>query len=91
MTLGAAAAPTVPLSEYALSDPAFWTHDRAYRDAAFRTLRDTPGLQYFDEWLFPDSPFPQGPGYFALARHEDVFAGEPQPAAVLLREGLQHR
>ena len=68
------AAPTVRLSDNELSDPAFWIRDRDYRDAAFRMLRDTPGLRYFDEWVFPDSPFPQGPGYWALARHEDVFA-----------------
>ena len=32
------------------------------------------GCSYFEEWDFPDSPFPKGPGYWALARHEDVFA-----------------
>jgi hypothetical protein len=74
---------TVPLSEIDLSDPEFWLRDRAYREAAFRTLRDTPGLQFFEERAFEDSPIPPGPGYWALVRHEDVF--------VLLGEGLQHR
>jgi methyl-branched lipid omega-hydroxylase len=72
-------ATTVPLNEIQLSDPAFWTADRDHREAVFRTLRDTPGLQFFDEWVFPDSPFPQGPGYFALTRHEDVFAASRNP------------
>src|SRR6188472_2030862 len=65
---------TVPLSEIDLSSPDFWLADRQTRDAAFRTLRDTPGLQFFPEMEFEDSPFPVGPGYWALARHEDVWA-----------------
>jgi methyl-branched lipid omega-hydroxylase len=74
-----ASAPTVPLTDIQLSDPAFWITDRDHREAVFRTLRDTPGLRYFDEWVFPDSPFPQGPGYWALVRHEDVFAASRNP------------
>jgi len=70
---------TVPLDEIQLSDPAFWTADRDHREATFRTLRDTPGLQFYDEWVFEDSPFAPGPGYFALARHEDVFAASRNP------------
>ena len=65
---------TVPLSEIDLSSPDFWLQDRPTREAAFRTLRDTPGLQFFPEMVFEDSPFPAGPGYWALARHEDVWA-----------------
>ncbi len=72
-------ATTVPLNDIQLSDPAFWNADREHREAVFRTLRDTPGLRFFDEWVFPDSPFPQGPGYFALTRHEDVFAASRNP------------
>ena len=72
-------ATTVPLTDIQLSDPAFWQADREHREAVFRTLRDTPGLRFFDEWVFPDSPFPQGPGYFALTRHEDVFAASRNP------------
>ena len=70
---------TVPLSEIDLSDPELWLADRAYRDAAFRTLRDTPGLQFFEERAFEDSPFPPGPGYWALVRYEDVFAASRNP------------
>jgi len=75
MALGA----TIPLSDIDLSDPEFWLADRDQRDAAFRTLRDTPGLQFFEERAFEDSPFPVGPGYWALVRHEDVFAASRNP------------
>ncbi len=63
----------VPLSEIDLSDTEFWLKPRSFRDGAFKTLRDTPGLAFFEEALIPDSPFPRGPGYFALARHDDIW------------------
>ena len=65
---------TVPLSEIDLSSPDFWLADRSTREGAFRTLRDMDGLQFFPEMVFEDSPFPAGPGYWALVRHEDVWA-----------------
>ena len=65
--------PSVSLGSFDLSDPLFWTESRDYRDGAFKTLRDTPGLQFFAEREIPDIPFPVGPGYYALARHEDVW------------------
>ena len=65
---------TVPLGDFDLSAPEFWLADREYREGAFKTLRDTPGLQFYKERVFEDSPFPPGPGYWALARHDDVFA-----------------
>jgi len=66
--------PSVPLGSFDLSDLEFWTQPREYRDGAFKTLRDAPGLQFFAEREFESSPFPVGPGYYALARHEDVWA-----------------
>ena len=36
-------------------------------------MRDTPGLPFFEEALIEDSPFPRGPGYYALSRHEDIW------------------
>ncbi len=65
--------PSVSLGSFDLSDPLFWTESREYRDGAFKTLRDNPGLQFFAEREIPDIPFPVGPGYCALARHEDVW------------------
>ncbi len=64
----------VRLEDIDLSDFEFWLKDRSYREAAFKLLRDTPGLQHFEERVLPDSPFPPGPGYWALVRHEDVWA-----------------
>ena len=63
----------VPLSDIDLSNIEFWTKPRSYRDGAFKTLRDTPGLVHFEEALIPDSPFPRGPGYFAVTRHDDIW------------------
>jgi cytochrome P450 len=51
----------------------FWTGDRAARADAWRVLRDTPGLPFYPERTFADSPFDPGPGYFAVTRHEDVW------------------
>jgi cytochrome P450 len=69
----------VPLEEVDLSDFEFWLGDRDRREGAFRTLRDTPGLQFFPETVFEDSPIPPGPGYWALARHDDVWAVSRNP------------
>jgi methyl-branched lipid omega-hydroxylase len=66
--------PDVPLGSFDLSDPEFWMLPRDYREGAFKTLRDTPELQFFKERPFEGSPFPVGPGYYALTRYDDVWA-----------------
>jgi cytochrome P450 len=67
--------PTVPLDSFDLSDlEGFWAGPRDVREGAFKTLRDTPGLIHYDEAIVEDAPFPPGPGYWALARHDDVWA-----------------
>jgi cytochrome P450 len=66
--------PTVAADSFDLSDPLFWAAPRDYREAAFKSLRDAPGLAFFAEREIPDLPFPVGPGYYALTRHEDVWA-----------------
>ncbi len=63
----------VAVDEFDLSDIEFWAGPRDYRDGAFKALRDMDGLRFFDEAVIEDSPFPPGPGYFALARHEDIW------------------
>ncbi len=65
--------PDVPLDQIDLSDMNFWTGPRDVREGAFRTLRDTPELQHFEERLMEDFPFPPGAGYYALTRHEDIW------------------
>jgi methyl-branched lipid omega-hydroxylase len=74
------ATPTpVPLDEIDLSDFEFWVGDRDFREGAFRTLRDTPGLRFFPERAFEGSPIPPGPGYWALVRHDDVWTASRNP------------
>ncbi len=63
----------VPLGSFDLSDVEFWLAPREHREGAFRTLRQTPGLQFFKERPIEGSPFPLGPGYYALARYDDVW------------------
>ena len=65
--------PALPLDRIDLSDMEFWAGPRDLREAAFATLRDTPGLVHFEESVIPDAPFPPGDGYHALARHEDIW------------------
>jgi cytochrome P450 len=57
----------------------FWTGERAARAAAWRVLRDTPGLPFYPERTFADSPFDPGPGYYAVTRHEDVWHASRHP------------
>lgn len=57
-----------------ISQMAFWIAPRSERLEAFRILRATPGLPKYPERFLPGSPFPPGPGYHAVTRHEDVWA-----------------
>jgi cytochrome P450 len=66
--------PRVSLDEIDLSSHLnFWARDRAFRDAAFKTLRDESPFQFFNETVMENSPFPPGPGYRALTRHDDIW------------------
>jgi cytochrome P450 len=65
--------PHVPLSDIDLSSPEFWTADRAWREGAFRTLRDEKPFAFFEERVIEDAPFPPGPGYYAVTRHDDIW------------------
>ena len=70
-----------------LSDPAFWLAPRAHREGAFHALRQQPGLPFYAEWVFEDSPFPVGPGYFALTRYEDVWHVSRNPQLFISGKG----
>jgi cytochrome P450 len=66
--------PRVELGSFDLSNlETFWTRPRDEREGAFKTLRDMDGLAFFEELEFEDSPMPRGPGYWALARHADIW------------------
>ncbi len=62
-----------------ISQMAFWLAPRDERIAAFQTLRNTPGLPKYPERFLEGSPFPPGPGYFAVTRYEDVWAASRNP------------
>jgi cytochrome P450 len=64
---------TVALDDIDLSDIDFWLADRDWRNAAFKALRDTPGMPFYSERVIEGFPFPPGPGYYVATRHDDVW------------------
>jgi cytochrome P450 len=78
----------VALGTFELSNPEFWIAPRAYREAAFRTLRAAGELQYFDEWDYQNSPVGKGPGYWALTRYDDVWAASRNPHVFISGRGV---
>ncbi len=62
-----------------LSNWDLWTTRRHDRPAAFAELRATPGLPFYPERTFSDSPLEPGPGYYAVTRHEDVWYASRHP------------
>lgn len=78
---------SVPLDDFDLSDVDFWIADRAYREGAFKTLRDTSGLVFYEEAEFEDSPFPRGAGYYALTRHADIWQVSRNPKLFCSSQG----
>ena len=78
----------VALGTFELSDPEFWIAPRDFRYAAFRSLRTADELVFYDEWEFEDSPLPKGPGYWAITRHEDVWAASRNPQVFISGRGV---
>ena len=78
---------SVTADSFNLSNPEFWTAPRDYREGAFRSLRNADGLRFYDEWLFEDSPFPPGAGYWSLVRHEDVWFASRNPQLFISGKG----
>ena len=74
MTNATPSLPEVQLDQIDLSDMEFWAGPREVREATFKKLRDTDGLIHFEERVLEDAPFPPGAGYYALTRHEDIWA-----------------
>lgn len=69
----------VALGSFQLSDPEFWLLPREYREGAFATLRREQPITWFDEWEYENVPFPKGPGYWSVVRHEDVWQANRNP------------
>jgi methyl-branched lipid omega-hydroxylase len=59
-----------------LSDTEFWGWPLADRRAAFAMLRSLEHPPFYAE---PESPFAEGPGYYALVRHADVVQASRNP------------
>lgn len=78
---------SVQVGDFDLSDPEFWLKPRTYREGAFHALRQQPELAFYEEWDFLDSPFPRGPGYFALTRYEDVWHVSRNPQLFISGQG----
>ncbi len=62
-----------------ISDWELWTTRRAERPSAFREIRNHPGLPFYPERVFIESPLDPGPGYYAVTRHEDVWHASRNP------------
>ena len=63
-------------------------HHATCRDAAFRSLRAANELVFFDEWEYENSPLPKGPGYWAVTRHDDVWAISRNPQLFISGRGV---
>jgi methyl-branched lipid omega-hydroxylase len=71
------APPEVALAEIDLSSWDFWALDDDVRDGAFATLRRAAPIAF---WAEPVQPgFDEGPGHWALTKHDDVFYASRHP------------
>jgi cytochrome P450 len=64
------------VDEVQLSEPDFWIAPDADREAGFKLLRDAP-IAFYPEPDYGD--FPEGPGYWALSRYDDVMYASRHP------------
>jgi len=78
----------VALGSFDLSDPEFWLRPREFREGAFATLRREQPISWHDEWEFVGTPFPKGPGYWAVANHEDVWHVSRNPQMFVSGQGV---
>jgi methyl-branched lipid omega-hydroxylase len=67
----------VALAEIDLSSWDFWALDDNFRDGAFATLRREAPIAFWPEPIQPG--FDQGPGHWALTKHDDVFYASRHP------------
>ncbi len=69
----------LPLDQIRLSDREFWVRPLAEREGAFRTLRRERPVSFHEEPWIEGSPFPRGPGYWAMVKLEDVLLVSRSP------------
>ncbi len=73
------------LEDIDLSDIEFWARPWAERDAAFATLRRENPIAYFPEPIV--EPFPEGPGYYAITRMQDILEISRNPSVFCSGQG----
>jgi len=61
---------SLTIDDIDLSDIEFWARPEAEREAAFKLLRDEAPITFYEEIVLEE--FPQGPGYWALTRYDDI-------------------
>jgi cytochrome P450 len=67
------------VDEIRLSELEFWLRPLEEREGAFLTLRRERPVSFHEELWMEGSPFPQGPGYWAVVKHEDVLRVSREP------------
>ena len=68
------------LEDINLSDFEFWLQPEAWRDGAFRTLRDESPVHWCEGYEAVEGGFPiDGRGYWSLTRYDDVWHASRNP------------
>jgi cytochrome P450 len=75
------------LGKIDLSQFEFWELPEEVRDAAFSTLRKENPVPFFEE--IEIEPFPRGPGYYSLTKHDDVLFASRHPEIFASGGGTQ--
>jgi cytochrome P450 len=74
--------------EIALSDVSFWLRPLEEREGGFRSLRrDLPISFHEESEVPPGMPFPRGPGFWALVKHEDILHVSRNPELFVSGKG----
>ena len=68
---------SMSVDEINLSDLDFWLLPEEERDQAFAVLRAERPVSFFEEAVFTDMP--QGPGYWAVTRYDDIWHASRHP------------
>ena len=74
--------------EIVLSDVSFWLRPLEEREGGFRALRRELPISFHEESEVPPSmPFPRGPGFWAVVKHEDVLHVSRNPELFISGKG----
>lgn len=70
---------TLSVDEINLTDMDLWARPLDEREGIFETLRTERPVAFFDEPEIPVEGMVQGPGYYAVTKHEDILEVSRQP------------